>query len=431
MNNSKGELKFIYKSATSEARPGSHMSHLNYEDKSRINSASGSFEVLTPDLSSTDWEMEIYLSDGQESPGEDNQEDGQGEVLTQTPDCTQIFGEKNIKNNTDITESKAILQVPSVLKDKTDNIKEENLAKAVEKMKALDEILQKTVAKEKEVKAQGLVLRKRLWEELQSLTKPTSLQSNDELINTFKFLALTPQINKVEDEANIEMDKVYESVFSTQPQSDDYDFHKTVQGDVSGSASDSLTNASSHQLPDEKKAKHNKKGTDFIKRNIELAKEAGSSFLLTEHEQLRLEQLLADIDIDSNEEDISEDICSIPGEGFTPDSDQCRELTKIEAELQSFQCDIEATETDNHGFSMTMHANVEPVLGEGLSNAAKMLREKKLRLRDIDQQIREIQARRLYQGAFQEEQHLEQPEFSPTKEKIQQEQWYPRSALEE
>ncbi|XP_063295087.1 fibrous sheath-interacting protein 1 isoform X2 [Pelobates fuscus] len=428
MNIIKGELDFDCKAAVSKSRPGSRISSSRYEDKPRINPVTGSLEVLTPELVSQMQfcEMKVSSDDGRGTPGEDRQEDLHGEKMPQRKEYVENSDENISENNTNGDDFEDIFQLPFSPVDITDisrpsieaqdiqdlresespssttfdstspqDIKKDpNLDKAMEKMKSLDEILQRKIAKEKEVKAQGREMRQRLWEELQLVSKHISVQSNEEILNTNKFFALTPQLNEEEYAVSHQMEEAFESVFSTQIPSEDFDdFEETIQDEVSDiKASDTFTIETSHET-NEKKTHSHKKGTNFIQRNIELAKEAGSSLLLMEDEQLRLEQLLADIDNDCDEEDTTGNMSMylVPREGFTADSEECKHLSIIETELLKFHYVEEPCESSEHEFSTIKNANVEPAPGEKVLNDTKMLREQKLRLREIDHQIKEIQ----------------------------------------
>ncbi|XP_053330932.1 fibrous sheath-interacting protein 1 [Spea bombifrons] len=264
-------------------------------------------------------------------------------------------------------------KVPESAEEKTDPM----LEKATKKMKTLDEILQKASAKEKEVIAQSLAIRKQLREEL----KQIPAQSHEESLNTNKFLALTPEPDEAQDAFNLKTDKMFVSVFCTQLPVEDFDqnYRETIQGDVSTSETAGILNSERTSLTaKQKKNTNQKKGVDFIQRNIELAKDAGSTFL-TEEENLRLQQLTTDSDNDCNDEDIigNMTLC-IPGEGYAPNSAQLDRLAEIEAELQNIHT-MDMSFVTN---ICTKNANTEPAPGENVLQDTKTLRELKISKRD-------------------------------------------------
>ncbi|KAM8921322.1 fibrous sheath-interacting protein 1 [Pelodytes ibericus] len=362
----KGKLDVISRPPSiSKPRPGSRISGSFSEERPRINSAVGSFEVLTPEprmsqVNTEQWEVETQSDDGQWTPVET--------IFVSNDESEFCVSSSNESNDQS--------------QNSTGRQNEENtdpkLENAMKKMKALDKILLKKMVKEKEVKVQGQDMRKRLWQELQCITTQTSARSNEENMNTNKFLALTPQMDEAED--TTKTDEVFVSVFPTQLPGEDFD-----SNDSGALTNEMLNNKRSNHGTKQKKNRIHKKGVDFIRRNIELVKDDG--FLLMDDEKLRLEHLLADIDC--NEEEITGDMSLwiIPGEGYTPEPNESDQLAKIEAELQLVQCDEERWITSDHEFPTTKSINVEPAPGERILHDIKMFREQQLRLKEIDQQI--------------------------------------------
>ncbi|KAM4690415.1 fibrous sheath-interacting protein 1 [Rhinophrynus dorsalis] len=311
------------------------------------------------------------------------------------------------------------------------------LEKAIKRMQALDEILLKMLAKEKVVKAQSLEIRKQLWEEFQHATMQTSARSHEENVNTDKFLALTPQLDETEDA--VSTDNTFVPVFSTQlPTVDpENDGQEAIQGNISGGETSTLT---SHK---ENYMKSQRKGVDFIQRNIELAKDAGSHVLLMDDEKLRLEQLLGDIQDGCSDEDITVGMSGwlVPGEGYTPEPGEYDQLKKIEAKLQLVQCTEDSFEISNSDISLPKNdfqqssnslledrrrqrrpcpaapdspplqlalpvelerfstfevsvgknGNSDSAPGEKVLRCMKELRDQKMRLKEIDQQLEDIE----------------------------------------
>ncbi|MGH0131118.1 UNVERIFIED_CONTAM: hypothetical protein FKN15_042001 [Acipenser sinensis] len=178
-------------------------------------------------------------------------------------------------------------------------------------MKKLDKILASKVSREREIKKQGKELRIQLWEELQSTKHEGLSKSHDELENTRRFLSLTPTYGDQSESTN------------TSKTSRDTD-----QTDQSASRQRGVNKS--------------KKKQDFVKKNIELAKDAGNAVLMTDDEKRRLAELLKDIGEDgstnlpSDEGNPSQWAVSLtPGEGYTPEPSELHYLTIINCKLQA------------------------------------------------------------------------------------------------
>ncbi|XP_075049309.1 fibrous sheath-interacting protein 1 isoform X2 [Mixophyes fleayi] len=421
----KGNLDDISRLATvSRSHPGSRISSSFHTDRPKINSTVGSLEVLTPESSISQWDLIMDLDDELDS------EDSHGENFT---DFSLEWDKETIKENLKLThpleESETdeefqheLYEIPATENnERAQNVREDcredstdlpqsteewidpKLHKAIKRMKALDELLCKKIEREKEVKAQSLEIRKQLWEELQLVTQ-SSARSHEEVVNTITFLALTPQLNDVKDTTVFE--KTF-PVFSTQPPPEDYDADpEALQDNVSGIENSDLLNNSEilRQGTKQKKNKSNKKGVNFIQRNIELAKDAGSHVLLMDDEKLRLEQLLGDIQDDCSDDDATADfsLCLVPGEGYTPEPGKLKELAKIEAELQMFSSTKVSILTNHYDpgilakeskqeVLMNKFGNPEAAPGEKALRYTRELREQRIRLKEIDQQLEDIE----------------------------------------
>ncbi|XP_075049310.1 fibrous sheath-interacting protein 1 isoform X3 [Mixophyes fleayi] len=391
----KGNLDDISRLATvSRSHPGSRISSSFHTDRPKINSTVGSLEVLTPESSISQWDLIMDLDDELDS------EDSHGENFT---DFSLEWDKETIKENLKLThplEESDSTDLPQSTEEWIDP----KLHKAIKRMKALDELLCKKIEREKEVKAQSLEIRKQLWEELQLVTQ-SSARSHEEVVNTITFLALTPQLNDVKADTTV-FEKTF-PVFSTQPPPEDYDADpEALQDNVSGIENSDLLNNSEilRQGTKQKKNKSNKKGVNFIQRNIELAKDAGSHVLLMDDEKLRLEQLLGDIQDDCSDDDATADfsLCLVPGEGYTPEPGKLKELAKIEAELQMFSSTKVSILTNHYDpgilakeskqeVLMNKFGNPEAAPGEKALRYTRELREQRIRLKEIDQQLEDIE----------------------------------------
>ncbi|CAI9589013.1 unnamed protein product, partial [Staurois parvus] len=153
----------------------------------------GSLEVLTPELCLS--ELQNFTSDDEQetlkAQSPENRLNGQ---RSQSPTVISLNSEQervneNLKSTA--AEESDSSEIPVAAEPNIDP----KLEKAIKRMKALDEILLKKTAKEKEVLAQSNALRKQLWEELQNVSKHSLSCSHEEIVNTNTFLALSPQFN--------------------------------------------------------------------------------------------------------------------------------------------------------------------------------------------------------------------------------------------
>ncbi|XP_077116737.1 fibrous sheath-interacting protein 1 isoform X4 [Ranitomeya variabilis] len=358
----KGSLEDISRPATaSRSRPGSRLFQV---DKQKVNS-SLCLEVLTPEPGGTSQEWDFMpTSDDEEesSPAPSSEDPGDQKTsrsstrtsvrdrMSGSPEdpvpsfvneeCKDEFHDNSAKKAGDGCAEGPHQQSPS-----TEDKIEPKLEKAIKKMKVLDEILLKKMAKEKEVKAHGLEIRKQLWEELQLVSQQSTARSHEESINTNKFLALTPQLDDPED---IIFEKMFSPLFSTQPPPEYCDEDpEDFQGKGSGIETSDLLSCSERSNHRKRKNRDHKR-VNFVQRNIELAKDAGSHVLLMDDEKLRLEQLLGDV------------------------QDGCSDDDGMEVSVLNF-------------------GNLESAPGEKVLRYTKELREQKTRLKEIDQQLEDIQ----------------------------------------
>uniref|UniRef100_A0A8C9CXH0 Fibrous sheath-interacting protein 1 n=1 Tax=Panthera leo TaxID=9689 RepID=A0A8C9CXH0_PANLE len=280
------------------------------------------------------------------------------------------------------------------------------LQDAIQKMKRLDKILVKKQYREKEIKKQGLDLRIKLWEELKSAKTSEALQSNEEMENTKKFLALTAASEETVDPSCYEHEDTFFSVFHTQVPPEEYENRKQNVNqdftyDVEGN--ESLIRAEKKPFSNTEKIKlRGKHSQDFIKRNIELAKDSGMPVLMIDREKKRLTELLKDLDdkdsgLSSPEGDQSGWL--VPGEGYTFAVTQHQQLAEIDTKLQELSAASPTTSdfSPRHG----NHSDQEPDLndddknmeitpGEKVLRNTKEQRDQQNRLREIDDKLRKM-----------------------------------------
>ncbi|GCC25862.1 hypothetical protein chiPu_0004274 [Chiloscyllium punctatum] len=278
------------------------------------------------------------------------------------------------------------------------------LEEAIMKMEKLDKILVMKQEKERQVKKQGEELRKKLWEELQ---REELVECPEVAENTKKFLALTPTGSGVDLEVT--------PIFHTQLPVEEYE-RAIDEGDQDcQDSSERVKLTSETKLPSDANSKnaHYKdqrnqtfsqnriKVKDFVKKNIELAKEAKNPVLLTDDEKKRLAELLMDVEADSS---ISEDtsvpwaLSVVEREGYTPEPMDQQQLADIDAKLQVFNLDddfpminssLSSIQTQNYQGTVSNQAEIGP--GEGVLIQLRDERELHLRMEVIEQQLKNLE----------------------------------------
>lgn len=233
------------------------------------------------------------------------------------------------------------------------------------------------------------------------------MESNEEMENTKKFLALTAASEEaVEsiDPSCYEHEDTFFSVFRTQIPPEEYENHKeNVNQDFTYDVerNESLNKAEMEPFSNtpELRGKHSQ---DFIKRNIELAKNFGKSVVMVDREKKRLVELLKDLDdrdsgLSSSEGDLPGWL--VPGEGYRLAVTQHQQLAEIDTKLQ----ELSAASPAISSFSPRAENqnNQEPVLtsdeknmeitpGEKVLQNTKEQRDQQNRLREIDEKLRKM-----------------------------------------
>ncbi|XP_062475287.1 fibrous sheath-interacting protein 1 isoform X2 [Pezoporus occidentalis] len=267
---------------------------------------------------------------------------------------------------------------------------------AIKKMNELDTILAKKHFKEREVKKQGKEMRAKLWEELQSIR---TTESHEEIENTKLFLAL---ISPWQDTAGPSCAKEEErltSVFHTQINPEGYDSHKPQCNQ------DYPSELEINEFLNEPEKMHVKNKKDFIKKNVELAKDSGNHFML-EEERKRLIELLKDTE-DGIELEGPDDVSSgwqAPGEGYIPDLMELHDLKEIDIKLQALLShrDFSAISSSHSKLpsqiyqESLVYANrsLEAVPGEKVLRDSKERRDQQNRLKEIDLQLKSLERNR-------------------------------------
>ncbi|XP_066550850.1 fibrous sheath-interacting protein 1 isoform X3 [Amia ocellicauda] len=371
------------------------------EDMSFSSDSSDGFEDLKCDL-------ELSLpSATKRGDGEDHSHAVSGER-----DYSVQEQQRNKEMNTSPVDSEDNDEKSDNTSSKLNESDEENedpeLHKAIKKMKQLDKILAHKISKEREVKKKGKELRLKLWEELQDTKSGGVLESYDEAENTRRFLSLSSYHDSCSRE---DMDFV--PLFDTQIPAKEYDrgieHTEKTQGDQV-KKSDLSKESPGEGNPDQAASRQGggnrgKKKQDFVKKNIELAKDAGSHVLMTDKEKKRLAELLKDIDKQGNadlpsaEEDSS--MWAVPvatGVGYTSEAAQLDQLIDIDSKLQALLsvedflslCSPHSSHTLLQGPGAGLHNYGDTLPGEKVLQDMQETGGQESRLRDIDQQLQHL-----------------------------------------
>ncbi|XP_056021302.1 uncharacterized protein LOC125652330 [Ostrea edulis] len=225
---------------------------------------------------------------------------------------------------------------------------EPKMKEAILKMRKLDKILSKKIKKEKEVKRDRILLERRIKEEIEAMKSERNGEYREEKNNTDKYLALTlpPRHNEGvsisqtpgPDVFTTELNEAdYPGLKKDQPQGE------TTKRSAKHSSQNNFDQDTSSEFGSEMSAeskKRNRRKKNFIKRNKELAKDAGSEVAMTDEEKLRVEDLLKDLDElpdvleDEDDTESCYQVAVRPGEGFWPDPDEMRVLDGIDSRLK-------------------------------------------------------------------------------------------------
>ncbi|XP_023475966.1 fibrous sheath-interacting protein 1 isoform X1 [Equus przewalskii] len=395
----KGNLDGISKPASnSRTRPGSRDSN-------------SSLEVLSPEPAFFKVDTAIKLNSGKEGHSESsnteesrNSDDDKGEKHSENIELARE------RPDEDLPVQRPMLSGRSAHSYFQHNIDEGELKEldsqlqdAIRKMRRLDKILAKRQYREREIKKRGLEMRIKLWEELKFAKNSEDLQINEETENTKKFLALTAGSKKTVDPSCYEHE---DSVFYTQVPPEEYEnciqiINQDFTYDLE--RNESLIKAEKKPFSKTEKIElRGKHSQDFIKRNIELAKNPGKPGVMIDREKKRLMELLKDLDdrdsgLSSSEGDQSGWL--VPGEGYTLAVTQHQQLAEIDTKLQelsagsptifSFSPRI-GNQSDQEADLNGDDRNVEITPGEKALRYTKENRDQKNRLREIDEKLRKM-----------------------------------------
>ncbi|NWX46816.1 FSIP1 protein, partial [Steatornis caripensis] len=267
---------------------------------------------------------------------------------------------------------------------------------AIKKMNELDTVLSKKHFKEIAIKKQGKEMRAKLWEELQSIG---TTGSHEEIENTNVFLALISSWQYTADPSHAEEDGIRTSVFHTEVNPEDCDCHKPQP------SQDYPSELETNEFLNDAEKTHNKSknNQDFIKKNIELAKDSGSQIVMLEGERKRLLELLKDTEDGIELQDLEEGLSGwlTPGEGYTPAPMEFHHLNDIDTKLQvllshgdfseiSSSCSKSPSQIYQESL-VYANRSLEAVPGEKVLRDNKEQRDQQNRLREIDHQLKSLE----------------------------------------
>ncbi|XP_068802386.1 fibrous sheath-interacting protein 1 isoform X2 [Struthio camelus] len=278
-------------------------------------------------------------------------------------------------------------------KDSEETEVDPQIQAAIRKMNKLDTILAKKLFKERAIKKQGKEVRAKLWEELQSIS---TSGSQEEIENTKHFLALISSWQDTADSLHVKEDEICISVFHTQINPEDYDCRKSQHNQ------DRTNETKTNGFLSQAEKTRNKSNQDFIKKNIELAKDSGNQVALLEGEKKRLIELLKDTEDGSELQGLEEDASGwlVPGEGYTPEPMEFHHLSEIDIKLQvlsdgdfsAIQSSCSKPPSQIYQESLA-YANrkLEAVPGERVLRYNKEHRDQQNRLKEIDHQLKSLE----------------------------------------
>ncbi|XP_077179052.1 fibrous sheath-interacting protein 1 isoform X6 [Paroedura picta] len=258
--------------------------------------------------------------------------------------CSNVLQDKQVKSH----------------RVKLEDSKESNvdclIQEAIEKMKRLDQILANKQSQEKAVKKQGKEMRTKLWEELQSMTSRSSSVTSEESENTSRFLALASEASVTViittsslEPAAVDDDEMFIGVFHTQINSENYEDRRRPVKQGCLNAERTRSSLRKTENVHQKTETSSKKPNNFIKKNIEFVKEFGNQVVMLEEEKKRLSELLKDTEDDSSELQILEEslayanreLESVPGEKVLrqtkEERNQQNRLKEIDQQLKNLE----------------------------------------------------------------------------------------------
>lgn len=289
------------------------------------------------------------------------------------------------------------------------------IRKGLERIRKLDAILADKLKKEKEIKIHRRQLEKKWREEINQLDQQREQEGHGKIeLGVGHALALGPP---TDDNLPDEVESVpVTPLFATQPIANEQEnMGSPSERGISSSCDswaeqdiDDVESKSSKRTRkrrgSSKQSKTKGKEQNFVKRNIELAADAGNVIPMTEAEKKRLEELLSDeTDLLMVENAYSEGLSLPAGEGFTLDSESLASLADIDSKLQELvpqeEIDLLASqeswkphrELDHISQDGSSVKDFDTIgLGERILREEKEMREMKNRLLAIEAELQTL-----------------------------------------
>ncbi|KAJ7376547.1 Fibrous sheath-interacting protein 1 [Desmophyllum pertusum] len=259
------------------------------------------------------------------------------------------------------------------------------IQKGLERIRKLDAILADKLKKEKEIKTHRRQLEKKWREEISQLDHLREQEGHGKIdLGVGHALALGPPTD--------------DNLPGMSSSCDSW-----TEQDI-----DDVESKSSKRTRKRKGSKHSTrtkgKEQNFVKRNIELAADAGNVIPMTEAEKKRLEELMSDeTDLLMVENAYSEGLSLQAGEGFTLDSQSLASLANIDSKLQELvpqeEIDLLASQDSWKPPREFVHSSqdgssvrdVDTIgLGERILREEKEMREMKTRLLAIEADLQTL-----------------------------------------
>eukprot|EP00118_Oscarella_pearsei_P014989 m.131936 g.131936 ORF g.131936 m.131936 type:complete len:503 (+) comp38056_c0_seq3:43-1551(+) len=271
------------------------------------------------------------------------------------------------------------------------------LKKALAKIEKLDKILAERVKKEKELKQQRLDIEKQI-----QLLEDQQLREHLERQKSYgrskkETAKLAMQKNEREEERPLplqrqELVEIAESDCSTTetpvPSGTVTPLFATQPGNLASGRQSVTTDKDSEQAEDKRKE------LDFIKRNIALAADAGSTVAMTAEEKKRLDELLFDIGApdEAQVETSNTAVQVLTGEGYVPCEGDLKALESLNLQLNAFVPDGDWEERasvmagGSSALTKEDHDGIEEIILPEKETDANA------RLREIDRTLEELKA---------------------------------------
>ncbi|XP_070590290.1 fibrous sheath-interacting protein 1 isoform X2 [Erythrolamprus reginae] len=235
-----------------------------------------------------------------------------------------------------------------------------------------------------------------------SMTSRSSSIINEEEENTGRFLALDSPLSGTPDLCPCEDNGTF-NIFKTQLPPENYETNARETKQAESDSAESVTKSSMKKMENtcSKGTASFKKTSNFVKKNIELAKDSSSEAMLEEERQ-RLSELLKDTENDSNKLQVEEETIEIfvPGEGYTPEPMEYHQLAEIDAKLKiiisdgdlsMFQGSCPKSASKIYEESLAYANRKLKIPGEKILRDTKEERDQQNRLKEINQQLKNLE----------------------------------------